>query len=447
MVANAASGETAMLHVAIVGSGPAGFYTAEGLIKTFGEGVHVDIIDRLPTPYGLIRAGVAPDHQSIKAVDKRYAATAVLPQVRFVGHVEVGPQDASSGVSIAELLDLYDAVVLATGAPLDRPLGVPGEDLPGVIGSAAFVGWYNGHPDFADLEVPLGHPGACVVGNGNVAIDVARILAKTPEEMIVSDIARHTREALEHSKVERIHLIGRRGPYQASFTPKEMGELGHLARAQPYVQPEHLPDIAGDAALEPGLRKTVGHLRSFAATAPQDKPLAIRFDFLTRPVAVEPAGDHLRLIVEGTRLEGDIAVGTGEMRAIDCGLIVTCIGYRSSPIAGAAFDERAGRFQNDEGRIAEGLYATGWARRGPSGTIGTNRPDAFAVIERIAAEVTPGGKRGGDGLDALLGERGIEPTTFAHWQRIDAAEVAAARPGSPREKFVRHDHLLAAGRT
>ncbi|QXQ05479.1 FAD-dependent oxidoreductase [Sphingosinicellaceae bacterium] len=433
-----------MLHVAIVGSGPAGFYTAEGLVKTFGEGVHVDIIDRLPTPYGLIRAGVAPDHQSIKAVDKRYAATAVLPQVRFVGHVEVGPKNGHAGVTIPELLGLYDAVVLATGAPLDRPLGVPGEDLPGVIGSSAFVGWYNGHPDFADLEVPLGHPGACVIGNGNVAIDVARILAKTPEELGASDIVRHTREVLEHSKIERIHLIGRRGPYQASFTPKEMGELGHLARAQPYVHAEHLPDAAGDAALEPGLRKTVGHLRSFAATEAQGKPLAIRFDFLTRPVAVEQAGDHLRLIVEGTRLDGDMAVGTGEMRSIDCGLIVTCIGYRTSPIEGVAYDERAGRFLNSDGRIEAGLYATGWARRGPSGTIGTNRPDAFAVIERIAAEVVPSGKAGSDGLDALLGGRGIVPTTFAHWQRIDAAEVAAARPGSPREKFVRRADLLGA---
>ncbi len=429
-----------MLNVAIVGSGPAGFYTAEALTKQFGADVQVDIIDRLPTPYGLIRAGVAPDHQSIKAVDKRYAATAQLPGVRFIGHVEVG----DGGVSVAELQGLYDAVVLATGAPLDRPLGAPGEDLPGVIGSAAFVGWYNGHPDFADLSVPLGHPGACVVGNGNVAIDVARILAKTPDELAASDITRHTRDALDHGRIERIHLIGRRGPYQASFTPKEMGELGHLARAQPYVDPGHLPDLAGDAALEPGLRKTVTHLRRFAATEPQGKPLAIRFDFLTRPVSVEQADGHLRLTVEGTRLDGDMAVGTGEFRTIDCGLIVTCIGYRTSPIAGVPFDERAGRFPNADGRISDGLYATGWAKRGPSGTIGTNRPDGFGIAERISAEVGPGGKAGPAGLDALLATKGIRATGFAHWQRIDAAEVAAARPGAPREKFVRRDHLLAA---
>jgi len=427
-----------MLNVAIVGSGPAGFYTAEALAKAV-PGIGIDIIDRLPTPYGLIRAGVAPDHQSIKAVDRRYATTAQLPGVRFVGHVEIGRD-----VSMDELRGLYDAVVLATGAPLDRPLGVPGEDLPGVIGSAAFVGWYNGHPDFADLAVPLGHAGACVVGNGNVAIDVARILAKTPDELAASDITRHTRDALELSRIARIHLIGRRGPYQASFTPKEMGELGHLERAQPYVDPGHLPDLDGDAALEPGLRKTVTHLRTFAATAPQDKPLAIRFDFLTRPVSVDAVDGHLRLTVEGTRLDGDMAVGTGQFRTIDCGLIVTCIGYRTSPIPGVPFDDRAGRFPNQDGRIAEGLYATGWAKRGPSGTIGTNRPDGFGIAERIAAEVAVGGKMGGAGLDALLAERGVRVTDFGHWQRIDAAEVTAARPGSPREKLVRREHLLAA---
>ncbi len=429
-----------MLHVAIVGSGPAGFYTAEALAKALGEGVRIDIVDRLPTPYGLIRAGVAPDHQSIKAVDRRYHATALLPQVRFVGHVEVG-----SDVSMAEMRGLYDAVVLATGAPHDRTLGIPGEDLPGVLGSAAFVGWYNGHPDFADLDVPLGHPGACVVGNGNVAIDVARILAKTPDELAASDIVRHTRDALDHSRIADIHLIGRRGPYQASFTPKEMGELGHLARAQPLVDPAVLPPVEGDGSLEPGLRKTVGHLRAFAAAPPRAVPIKLRFDFLTRPVAVEQHDGHLRLIVEATRLDGDAAVGTGALRGIDCGLIVSCIGYRTAPLGDVPFDARSGRFVNDDGRIGEGLYATGWARRGPSGTIGTNRPDGLAVAARIAAEVAPGGRAGGAGLDALLGARGVAATGFAHWQRIDAAEIAAARTGAPREKFVRRAHLVAAG--
>ncbi|MGI4881051.1 MAG: FAD-dependent oxidoreductase [Janthinobacterium lividum] len=429
-----------MLHVAIIGSGPAGFYAAEALVKALGDGVRVDIIDRLPTPYGLIRAGVAPDHQSIKAVDRRYAATLAGGAVRFVGHVSVGP----GGVTIDELRDLYHAVVLATGAPVDRPLGIPGETLPGVIGSSAFVGWYNGHPDFSDLDVPLAQPGACVVGNGNVAIDVARILAKTPGELAGSDITGHAVAALAGSRIVDIHMIGRRGPYQASFTPKETAELGLLVRAQPVVDPGQLPPLADDAALDPGLRKTVGLLRSFAAAPPSGKPVAIRFDFLTRPVAIEPHGAGLRLVVERTRLDGDVAIGTGELRAIDCGLVVSCIGYRSAPIAGVPYDERLGRFVNTGGRVAPGLYAVGWARRGPTGTIGTNRPDSYAVAEVIAADALAGDRAGGDGLDALLAARGIHAVTFTDWQRIDAAEVAAARAGSPREKFVRLADMFAA---
>ena len=313
-----------MLHVAIIGSGPSGYYTAEALVKALGAGVQVDIVDRLPTPFGLIRAGVAPDHQSIKAVTRRYDATATAGGVAFVGNVEVGRD-----VSIAELGELYDAVVLATGAPADRLLGIPGEELPGVIGSAAFVGWYNGHPDFADLEVPLAGGTVAVIGNGNVAIDVARILAKTPDELAESDIAAHAAAALAASAVTSIHLIGRRGPHQASFTPKEMGELGHLARAQPRVVHDHLPHIDLDAPLEPGLRKTVGHLRSFAAAEPTAKPLSIHFDFFNRPVSVEATGGALRLTLERTRLEGDSAVGTGVTWTLDCGLIVPCIGYRT----------------------------------------------------------------------------------------------------------------------
>ncbi|WP_419814403.1 FAD-dependent oxidoreductase [Glacieibacterium sp.] len=429
-----------MLQVAIVGSGPAGFYTAEALVKKFGAEVRVDIIDRLPTPYGLIRAGVAPDHQSIKAVDKRYAGTATAGGVRFVGNIQVG----DTGVTIAELSDLYDVVVLATGAPQDRPLGIPGEDLPGVIGSAAFVGWYNGHPDFAALAVPLQHAGACVIGNGNVAIDVARILAKTPDELAASDIVEHSRIALDASRIRDIHLIGRRGPHQASFTPKEMGELGHLSRAQPLVDPTHLPPLEADDALDPGLRKTVGFLRSFAALPRDERPITIHFDFLSRPVAIEPHGDALRLIVERTRLEGETAIGTGELHAVDCGLVVSCIGYRTTPIPGVPFDTAQGRFVNVEGRISPGVYAVGWARRGPSGTIGTNRPDGFGIVDLIAEDLTPADRQGGAGLDALIAARGLRPTSFADWQRIDAAEVADARPGAPREKRVNLDHLLAA---
>ncbi len=428
-----------MLHVAIVGAGPAGFYTAEALARRLGEAVAIDIIDALPTPYGLIRAGVAPDHQSIKAVDRRYHAV-LAGGVRFVGDVTIG----AGGVGVDELLTLYDAVVLATGAPRDRPLGVPGDDLPGVLGSGAFVGWYNGHPDFADLDVPLRQKSVAVIGNGNVAIDVARVLAKTPAELAHADLAAHARAQLATSGVRDIHIVGRRGPYQASFTAKEMGELGHLERARPVVAPADLPDTGGDAALEPGLRKVVGHLRAFAAGPVVAKPVTITFDFFTRPVRIDADGDALRLTVERTRLEGDTAVGTGELRTIACGLIVGCIGYLSTPIAGVPFDAGRGRFVSDDGRVAARLYVTGWARRGPSGTIGTNKPDGTAVAERIAAEVGPGGRAGGEGLDALLTARGIRPVTFAGWQAIDAAEVAAAAHPSPREKIVTRTALRAA---
>ena len=427
------------LNIAIIGAGPAGYYTAEAALKQWGGAARIDIIDRLPTPYGLIRAGVAPDHQSIKAVTRRYETTSLGEGVRFIGNVMVGRD-----VSIAELLELYDAVVLSVGAPHDKPIGIPGDDLPGVLGSAAFVGWYNGHPDFAGLQVPLSHHGAAIIGNGNVAIDCARILAKTPAELAVSDIAGHAISQLEHSAVRDIHIVGRRGPHQASFTTKEMGELGHLDRAQPLVKPGDLPPLEADAALEPGDRKTVTHLRNFAATPRGDKPITIHFEFFRRPVAVEGNGKAERLIVETTRLEDGKAVGTGELHAIPCGLVIACIGYRTSSIPGVPYDDALGRFPGDaQGRIFKGLYASGWARRGPSGTIGTNRPDGFSVVEAIVADI-PAGK-GGDApaaLDALLNGRGVRGTSFADWQVIDAAEVARARPDAPREKIVSIDEML-----
>ena len=318
-----------MRHVAVIGSGPAGYYSAEGLQKAFGEGVKVDVIDRLPVPYGLIRFGVAPDHQSIKAVSKRYEKVALTDSVRFVGNVSVGRD-----VSIAELLDLYDAVILATGAPADRPLDIPGSDLPGVIGSAAFVGWYNGHPDFADLAPPLDGSDAVVIGNGNVALDVARILSKTEREFEGSDIVDHALAALNRSAVRTIHVLGRRGPHQIAMTPKELGELGHLEAAVPQVDPEDFPPEKEDASLEPGLRKSVALLREFAALG-QDKPKRIDFDFFAAPVAIEGDGRAERVIVERTRLdETGRAVGTGETYAVPASLVVSCIGYRTPAIDG-----------------------------------------------------------------------------------------------------------------
>jgi NADPH-dependent glutamate synthase beta subunit-like oxidoreductase len=331
------------------------------------------------------------------AVSRRYEATALTPNVRFVGNLTVG-----DGVTIEELTSLYHAVVIATGAPADRKLGVPGEDLPGVVGSAAFVGWYNGHPDFADLDPPLHAEGVAIVGNGNVALDVARLLAKTPAELAGSDIVRHAADALAGSRVRDVHIVGRRGPHQVSFTPKELGEMGHLSRARPVVRADDLPAIEADAALDPGLRKVVGFLRDFARIDADDRPVRVHFDFFSKPLAVEGDGRVERLLVERTVLTPDGgARGTGETRAIPCGMVVSCIGYRTDPIPGVPYDAALGRFDNREGRIAPGLYCVGWARRGPTGTIGTNRPDGFMVAEEIAAD-RPGGKReGGAGLDRL----------------------------------------------
>ncbi|NNM77124.1 FAD-dependent oxidoreductase [Sphingomonas sp. ID1715] len=431
-----------MRHVAVIGSGPAGFYTAEAALKAFGDQVCVDLIDRLPVPYGLIRFGVAPDHQSIKAVSRRYEQVALSPNVRFVGNVCVGRD-----VSIEELHALYDAVVLATGAPADRPLDIPGSDLPGVVGSAAFVGWYNGHPDFAELDPPLGGPGAVVIGNGNVALDVARILSKTRAEFAGSDIAGHALEALQDSGVVRVTLLGRRGPHQIAMTPKELGELGHLERAQPLVDAADLPDPGADALLEPGMRKSVGHLREFAATPTAGKPVTIEFDFFAMPVAIEGDGKAERVIVERTTLDGELrSVATGETYVVPASLVVSCIGYKTPPIEGVPYEHGRGRFANSDGRILPGLYCVGWARRGPTGTIGTNRPDGYAVVELIGADIGEGANKAGPaGLDRLLRERDARVVTFTDWQKIEAAEAARARSGAPREKFVSIDEMIAAG--
>jgi len=440
-----------MRHIAIIGSGPAGYYTAEAAAKQWGDDVQVDVFDRLPVPYGLIRTGVAPDHQSIKGVSRRYEKVALTHNVRFVGNVSIGED-----LTMADLHGLYDAIVLATGAPNDRGLGLPGEDLANVFGSAEFVGWYNGHPQFADLAPDLSGKHAVVIGMGNVALDVARILAKTEEEFAGSDIVGHALDALRGSGIEKITIVARRGPHQVAMTPKELGELAHLCRATPRIDLEDLPDEAEDAILEPGLRKSVTHLRSFAAIPESihaDAKIEIYFDLFASPTALTGAqnedGKVGGLEIERTTVETGRAVGTGEFYNIPADLVVTCIGYRTSPIPDVPFDERMGRFANDEGRILTGLYCVGWARRGPSGTIGTNRPDGYGVIEKIAEDIDAGklgrtGKKGRAGFDELAAARGLDVVTFRDWKKIEEAEAAAARDGSPREKFVDVEAMIRA---
>lgn len=429
-----------MRHIAVIGSGPAGYYTAEACQRLWSDDVRVDIIDRLPVPFGLIRSGVAPDHQSIKGVSRRYEAVALTDNIRFVGNVTIGRD-----VSIDELRELYDAVVLATGAPHDRKLDVTGSELPGVVGSAAFVGWYNGHPDHAGLAPPLDGP-AVVIGNGNVALDVARVLAKTQDEFRGADIVGHALQALDGAQVDTITLLGRRGPHQIAMTTKEVAELNDLARATPVIDPADLPPVEDDAHLDTGHRKVMGHLRAYAARGDSPKPVRLVFDFYAMPVAIEGTDRVEGVRIERTRLDGEgHAVGTGETYVIPARLVVSCIGYRTPPIEGVPYDDSCGRFANEDGRVLPGLYAVGWARRGPTGTIGTNRPDGFAIVEKIAADIGEGsGKPGRPALDAMLAERGVDVVTFRDWQKIETAEVAAARANAPREKFTSVDAMLAA---
>ena len=429
-----------MRHFAIVGSGPAGFYTAEALDKAYGGQARIDILDRYPVPYGLIRFGVAPDHQSLKAVSKRYDKVAESAGVDFIGNVCVGRD-----VSVDELLDLYDAVILAVGSPHSRKLGIPGEELPGVIGSAEFVGWYNGHPEYADLDPPLSGTHAAVIGNGNVALDCARILSKTRREFEGSDIVGHALDALDSSAIRTVTILGRRGPHQIAMTPKELGELGHLEAALPVVDLSDFPPVEADEALEPGQRKSVTILREFNDIR-ANKPRTMIFDFFAKPLRIEGEGKAERNVVERTELDQKGgARGTGETYEVPASLIISAIGYSSAPIEGVPYDERGGKFLNEGGRIADRLYAVGWARRGPSGTIGTNRPDGYEVADQVAAAMPAGGasdRPGAEGLKQLLTSRGVMPTDYDDWRKIEETEAANARPGSPREKFVRHEHWL-----
>src|SRR5689334_12048292 len=335
-----------MRHLAVVGSGQAGFYATEALEKAYGDQARIDILDRYPVPYGLIRFGVAPDHQSLKAVSKRYDKVVESAGVDFIGNVTVG-----TDVSVEELLEQYDAVILAIGAPHDRKLGIPGEDLPGVVGSAEFVGWYNGHPEFADLDPPLDGTHAAVIGNGNVALDCARILSKTQDEFSGSDIVGHALEALDKSAIRTVTILGRRGPHQIAMTPKELGELGHLEESSPVVDGADFPPLEADEALEPGHRKSITILREFVATPPDGaKPKRLVFDFFAKPLRIEGDGKAERVIVERTELdENGAARGTGETYEVPASLIVSAIGYSTPPIDGVPYDERGGKFRNEGG--------------------------------------------------------------------------------------------------
>ncbi|MEQ8165482.1 MAG: FAD-dependent oxidoreductase [Alphaproteobacteria bacterium] len=430
------------LNVVIVGSGPSGFYTAEALLEKAPD-ARVDVIDRLPSPFGLIRFGVAPDHQGSKKIVKRFERTAADPRVRFFGNVDVGRD-----VAVGELRELYDAVVFASGAALDRNLGIPGEDKKNVLGSADFVGWYNGHPDFAGLDVDLSGKAVAVVGNGNVAIDVARVLAKTEEEMSTSDLPEEVAGKIQAARLKDIYIIGRRGPVEASFTTRELKELGNLERAVPLIDAGLLPDSVsdqGDRKTQIVKEKNLEVLRGYVDNRPGDKPISIHLLFLASPVEIlgDEKASGLRLV--RNRLERGRAVATDESFTLPADLVVTCIGYRSRPIDGVPFDDREGRFINEDGRIASGLYAAGWAKRGPTGVISTNHPDGVNVAGHVVEDcgTGSGSTPGREGLESLLATRGCRVVDYGDWQKINAAELAAARAGAPRRKFTTVADMLA----
>jgi ferredoxin/flavodoxin---NADP+ reductase len=453
------------LRVAIVGSGPAGFYAAEALLAHPELAIEVDMIDRLPTPFGLVRAGVAPDHPKIKNVIKRYEKTAGHEAYRFFGHVTVGRD-----IGAEELADLYHAVIWAYGAGADRRLGIPGEELPGSHAATEFVAWYNGHPDFADREFDLGCERVVVIGNGNVAADVARMLVLPREELEVTDTAPYAIDALAGSAVREVLILGRRGPAQAAFTNPEVRELGELTDADVIVDPAAVePDDATAAFLESDAadvtnRKNLESFREFAGREPAGKPKRVELRFLRTPLEIQGDGRVERIVVAVNELkpgEGGAvrATATDETETIECGMVLRSIGYLGTGIDGLPYDAAAGVIPNERGRVLgegcephRGHYVVGWIKRGPTGVIGTNKKDAQETIETLledaaAAALPERDDIDADSLPALLSGRGIDFVEFDGWQAIDALEqergVAAGRP---RIKMTAFEEMLEAAR-
>jgi ferredoxin--NADP+ reductase len=448
------------LRVAVVGSGPAGFYAAERLLSD-DLPVQVDLIERLPTPWGLVRQGVAPDHPELKAASKAFEKTAVREGFRFFGNVEVGRD-----VTHDELRRMYDAVVYTVGAQTDRRLGIPGEDLPGSWPATAFVAWYNGHPDYQHLRFDLSHERAVVVGNGNVAIDVARLLVRTRDELSPTDATDQAIEALCSSGIREVVMLGRRGPAQAAFTPKELKELGELGGADVVVDPADLElDAASAAALEADRARTkrnVETLGEFAARERSGKEKTLRLRFCVSPVAILGEDRVEAIEVVRNRLvagdDGQIrAVPTGETETIPCGLVLRSVGYRGVGLPSVPFDESRCVIPNVEGRVVDaegvfipGVYCAGWIKRGPSGVIGTNRKDASETGDRLLEDARAGilaADPDAPSLEALLAERGVEPVEYVGWQSIDEHERGRGEPhGRPRVKLTSWDELLALAR-
>ena len=451
---------SAPLRVAVVGSGPAAFYAAGALLTSEDPVVEVDMLERLPTPWGLVRLGVAPDHPQLKTVSRAFEKIAARPGFRFLGNVEVGRD-----VTHDEIASLYDAVIYAVGSQTDRRLGIPGEDLPGSWAATELVAWYNGHPDYQHLAFDLSHERAVVIGNGNVALDVARMLALTPEELGPTDTTDAAIEAIVSSGIREIVVVGRRGPVQAAWTSTELGELGDLGGADVLVDPAELElDPASKTELEGAsnvVQRNVEILREFSGRTPSGKPRSVRLRFRASPVAI--LGDERVGAVElvRNRLESDErgsvrAVATDEREVLPCGIVFRSVGYRGTGVPDVPFDERSGTIPNAEGRVLgqsgtpiEGLYCAGWIKRGPTGVIGTNKKDAAETVELLLEDARAGRlpERDGRTLEELLAGRGVEVVMYSGWEAIDAVERARGEPhGRPRVKLASWDELLATSR-
>ena len=442
------------LRVAIVGSGPAGFYAAGALLG--GEvPVEVDMIERLPTPWGLVRLGVAPDHPKIKSVSRAFEKIAERPGFRFLGNVEIGRD-----LHHAELVELYDAVIYAFGAQSDRRMGIPGEDLLGSWPATEFVAWYNGHPDFQELEFDLSTERVAIVGAGNVAVDVARMLALTPEELAPTDTTDAAITTIAGAGITEIVMLARRGPVQAAFTTPELIELGELAGCDVVVDPADLElDPASEAALagDTNATRNLEVLREYAARPLHGHPRKLILRFLVSPVALlgEERVEAVELV--RNRLEADDsgairAVATDERETLACGLVFRSVGYRGVALAEVPFDESRGTIRNVDGRVVDesgtvvrGVYCAGWIKRGPSGVIGTNKKDATETVEHLFEDgLVPKGATAA-AVDALLDERGVRVVRDDGWRAIDDAERAAGEPlGRPRVKLCTWDALLDA---
>ncbi len=449
--------EAAPLRVAVVGAGPSGFYATEALLKSEID-VRVDLIERLPAPYGLVRSGVAPDHPKLKQSIEVYKKVAALEGFRFFGNVTVGRD-----VTPQELREAYHAVIYTCGAETDRRLGIDGEDLAGSHTATEFVGWYNGHPDYRDREFDFSHETAAIIGQGNVAADVARILSKSVDELKHTDISQHALDALAESRIKTIAVIGRRGPAQAKFTTKELREFLELENCQAVIAPEELVlNEASQAELADKkegvvVAKNMAVFEKMVEDAEHGKSRICRMMFCRSPVRIEGDGRIERVVLERNELSGEPfsqrASGTGETEVMECGLLFRSIGYRGVPIEGVPFHDSWGVFPNQDGRVTDGpdgavvpgIYTAGWIKRGPSGIIGTNRACAVQTVESLKGDLSnlPADRSGTDALVKVLQERNVRSIDFTEWQRIDAEEVSRGEPkGKPREKFTRREEMM-----